>query len=124
MAFSHKDSSSSGDNLAVRLISIEEVPAAGVSDIMGGATTVYTLDLENGVSGAPTWFRIYDNTSPTFGTTQPDILIRVHNGAHSIWTIAQGLTLSSALTINATDADGKDGSDAASAYFDVNIIAV
>ena len=124
MAFSHEDSSTAGSSLSVRLIKIQEVPATGVSDIMGGATTVYTLDLENGVSGAPTWFRIYDNASPTFGTTQPDILIRVHNDTHSIWTIAQGLPLSAALTINATDADGKDGSAAASAYFDANIIAV
>jgi len=122
MALVVKDSSSAGASLAVRLLKITEVPQTGVSDVMGGTTTVYTLDLENAV-GAPIWFRIYDSTGPTFGTTHPDILIRVHNSSHTIWTIAQGLTLSAALTINATDADGAGGASPGSS-FDANIIAV
>ena len=126
MAFSHKDSATAGTSLAVRLIDIEELPATGSNvplDIMGGATTGYPRDLDNQVA-ATTWFRIYNNTSPTLGTTQPDVLIQVAANTHSIWTIAQGLTLTAALTVNASDADGAGGVTLGGAGIDVKIVAV
>ena len=65
MAFGVK-SSGVASPFSVRGVEVTELGNTGLSDFLSGSTTVYTLDLDNSANGAITYFKLYDNASPTY----------------------------------------------------------
>ena len=76
MATASKDSTGSGSKLSTRLVEVTDLEGTGLSDITSGAATVYGIDINNTL-GAITYVRLYDSGSPTYGTTDSDVLITV-----------------------------------------------
>jgi len=119
MAVTVKDSSGSSTKLSVRLVDIADLENAGVSDFLTGSTTCYQLDLDNSANGAITYFRAYNNATPTYGTTDPDLMIMVAASTRQVWNIAQGLTMSAGMSVQASSNDGPGsatGADPSSAF--------
>ena len=106
MAVASKDSSGAGGRLSVRAIEVTDLEDAGLSDVTSGAATVYSLDLDNAAVGAATYFRMYDSGAPTYGTPDSDILIQVPANVRQVWTIAQGLSFGTGVSLMASSADG------------------
>ena len=72
--------------------------------------SVYTIKLTNGTGIS--YFRMYDNYDPTFGTTEPDVLIPVAADTTLVVQCRQGIVFGTACSAAASNADGTgDGAD-------------
>ena len=114
MATASKDSAGSGSRLSVRLVEVTDLEGTGLSDVTSGAAAVYSIDINNTL-GAITYARLYDNGAPTFGTTDSDLLIPVAASTRSTWTISQGLSFSTGVSLHAHSDAGPGGTGALSA---------
>ena len=106
MAVSSKDSSGAGGRLSVRIVDVTDLEGPGLSDITSGSTTVYAMDLDNTANGATTFFRIFDSSSPVFGADDPSVMIAVAASTRQVWTVAQGLSLGTGMSLMASTDDG------------------
>ena len=112
MAVASKDNSGASA-LSVRMVEVTDLEAVGLSDVTGGAATIYSLDLDNSANSAYTYFRMFDSGAPTMGTTNSDIMIPVQNAVRSVWIVAQGLSVGTGMTLMASTDDGAGAVDAA-----------
>jgi len=56
-----------------KLIKNTDVGATASNDVTGTSGTIYTIEIDNTANGVDAaHFKIYDNASPTIGTTVPD----------------------------------------------------
>ena len=53
------------------------VNATSQNAILAATVTLYALRLDNSANSAVTYFKIWDNTAPTVGTTAPDKVFKV-----------------------------------------------
>ena len=115
MATASKDSTGSGSKLSTRLIEVTDLEGTGLSDVTSGAATIYSIDIANSLS-AVTYVRLYDSGSPTYGTTDSDILIPVASGGggttRNVWIIAQGVSFGTGVSLHAHSDDGPGGTGA------------
>jgi len=91
---------------SVRSIEVTELPNTGLSDFVSSSATVYTLDMDNSANGAVTYFRLYDDASPTYGTTEPSVIVKVAANARQVWTVSSGLSLGSGFSVAASTVGG------------------
>ena len=95
----------------LQCVDVTDIEEAGLNDIMPGATTIYSVDIDNIGSGVA-YVRLFDEKSPTYGTTDPSVMIRVSATTRNVWTIAQGLQMTNGLSLMASQADGADATTA------------
>ena len=80
--------------------------------------SIFTIKLVNGTGTS--FFRMYDNYDPTFGTTAPDVLIPVAGDTTMIVQCRQGIVFGTACSVASSDADGTgdagDGNPTSLAY--------
>ena len=107
---------------SVRGVEITDLENSGLSDFLSGSTTVYTLDLDNSANSAITYFKLYDNASPKYGTTDPVVMIEVAANARQVWSVAQGLNLTNGLSMMAATSDGPDSSSSPSSSFNLSLV--
>ena len=122
MAIGVKDSTGASTKLSVRLVEVTDLENVGGSDLLAGATTCYQLDLDNSANGAITYFRAYNNATPTYGTTDPDVMIMVAASTRQVWNIAQGLPLSAGLSLQAAVDDGPGSGSSPSSSFNASLV--
>ena len=115
-------SSGVSNPFTVRAIDISDLEHTGLNDFVSSSTTVYTLDLDNSANGAITYFKLYDSTSPTYGTTQPSLIVQVAASTRTVWTIAQGLALSSGFSVMASTDDGEGNAGAPGSAFNASVV--
>ena len=104
MAVSHK-SSGKLETFTLQCVDITDLDHVGLSDFVSSASTIYSIDITNN-NGGIVFVRLYNNKSPTYGTTDPDIMFVVAANTRSVWTIAQGATMSLGVSAQGTAADG------------------
>lgn len=75
------------------------------TDLLGGPVTIGSIFISNGSGTA--FLKIYDDPSPTIGTTEPDLIIEVAGSKTVNWWIDGGLTLVNGLSVCASDTPGK-----------------
>tara|TARA_R110002012_G_scaffold194495_1_gene362295 strand:- start:551 stop:922 length:372 start_codon:yes stop_codon:yes gene_type:complete len=110
MAVSYKSSGASSV-FSVQCVDVTDIENTGLNDFLAKTTTVYSIDVDNIGSGVA-YVKIYDSKAPTYGTTDPDIMLRVSATTHNIWTVAQGVPFSSGISMMASQADGPDAAAA------------
>tara|TARA_R100001594_G_scaffold42658_5_gene74836 strand:- start:1250 stop:1624 length:375 start_codon:yes stop_codon:yes gene_type:complete len=70
--------------------------ATAVTDVFGGSATIHSINMVNGHSN-PAWLKIYNASSATVGTTDPDIILKADgsgtNGGRTVWQIIDGIAL-------------------------------
>ena len=88
------------------------------------SAVLYQLELDNTANAAASFFKIYNNGSPTVGTTAPDWVVMVPASVSRTVTIASGLTFATALTYACTIAGGTAGSTAPSSAFAMKMVYV
>tara|TARA_R110000824_G_scaffold11496_6_gene50142 strand:+ start:10952 stop:11326 length:375 start_codon:yes stop_codon:yes gene_type:complete len=91
---------------SIRIIDASDLEHTGLSDFISSSTTVYTMDLDNAAIGNVVYFKVYDSTGPTYGTTDPSLMIKIPASTRQVWSVAQGLGLSNGLSIMASAASG------------------
>jgi hypothetical protein len=85
--------------------------ATAVTDVFAGAATIHSIHLINGHSN-PAWLKIYNASSATVGTTDPDIILKSEgsgsNGGRTVWQIIDGIALTN-MTYASEDSSGTAG---------------
>lgn len=123
MAVSYK---STGDQsgFTLQCVEVTDLENAGLNDITGAASSIYSIDIDNVDGGSPTiiYFKLYDDKSPTYGTTDPNVMIRVAANVRQVWTIAQGLSTANGVSLMASKADGPDATAAPDTAVDIDLV--
>lgn len=123
MAVSYK---STGDQsgFTLQCVDVTDIENVGLNDVTGAASSIYSIDIDNIDAGAPTiiYFKLYDDKSPTYGTTDPSVMIRVAANVRQVWTIAQGLTTANGVSLMASKADGPDATAAPDTAVNVSMV--
>ena len=85
--------------------------ATAVTDVFAGAATIHSIHLINGHAN-PAWLKIYNASTATVGTADPDIIIKSEgsgsNGGRTVWQIIDGIALTN-MTYACEDSNGTAG---------------
>ena len=104
----------------LQCVDVSDIENTGLNDFVSSSSTVYSVDIENThASSTIVYVKIYDSKSPTYGTTDPDIMFTVAATKRQVWTIAQGVSMSNGVSLMASKTDGPDA--AAAPDQDVNV---
>jgi hypothetical protein len=80
-----------------------------------GAETLYVVKIDNRNNpNAKSYVKIYNNASPTVGTTDPEMIFFAPKGKRAWYVFPRGLTLSTALSAAAVTTGGTGGTTAPS----------
>jgi hypothetical protein len=107
---------------SARGVEVTDLENTGLNDFLSTSTTVYTFDLDNAANGAVTYFKLYDSASPTYGTTEPSLMIKVAASTRAVWSIAQGLKLSTGLSVMASTVDGPAAGSSPGSNFNCSMV--
>ena len=81
--------------------------ATSESNINSGAATLYLIQIDNSANASQKVFwKAYNNTAPTVGTTAPDLVIPVAGGATVRCAIAAGIVFGTGLSFATVLAGG------------------
>lgn len=88
--------------------SLDSVP----TQIGSGTKVIYSMEVDNTDNEAAAYVKLYDNASPTVGTTDPDEIIKVPAGEKlvHVFSAGDGLTFATALSAVAVTEPGTGGS--------------
>ena len=76
--------------IGTSLIIQTQATAVPDNDIMGGATVLYMIDIDNTVAGA-SYVKLYDTAAPTVGTTDPAWIIMIPGSTRRAVAIPEGV---------------------------------
>lgn len=112
-------------DLTTSLTIVRDTDADGTAEanVNSGAAVLHLLQVDNtGNASAASYLKIYDATSATVGTTEPDVVIRVPGGATLKLAIPQGLSFATGITFACVTAGGTGGTTSPSS--DVGVVMV
>jgi len=121
MAVSYTSSGASS-SFTLQCADVTDLENTGLNDLTGTTTVIYSLDLDNAANGALTYFKLYDNKTPTYGTDDPSLMIQVAASTRQVWTVAIGLTLSSGISIMACTVDGPEAGSSPGSSFNCALV--
>lgn len=78
--------------VGTKLIVDTTADSTAETDVTGTSGVIYTLDVDNTSNGSnPAYLKIYDNASPTVGTTAPDLIFKVAANLRRMLVIPEGM---------------------------------
>jgi len=100
------------NTLQTTLVEVTSLVKAGIKAVTGSTGALYLVDVNNGDSN-DVWVKLYDDTNPTMGTTDPDVILRIKANTREVHWIDGGLTLLYGLSLCAAESGGtaNTGSD-------------
>jgi len=90
----------------------EDAAAHNQNNVAGGACTLYTAFVQNNWSGGPIWLKLYDSLEPTYGTTAPTHIFRIHTSLNEVFSFPAGLTFSTGLSYSLVQTSSTAGNTA------------
>ena len=109
--------------IATRLILQTTATAASNNDVVGAPCTLYTVDVDNTANAASSYVKLYNNASPTVGTTSPDLIVFVTSGERRQFVIPEGLAFGASLSFACVTVGGTAGTVSPSSPVIVRILA-
>lgn len=106
------------------IVSDTSVNATAQSNVTGAASTVYSLEIDNTANtGTTVYFKMYDSTSATVGTTTPNFVIPVQGGKKLVYTTNDGFTFANGISYGCVTGAGKTDTTAPSQAVTLLMIA-
>ena len=104
---------------------IEDTAASAtlVGNVTGSSGTIYYVEVDNTANSAPTYFKVYNATGPTVGTTAPDLILRAPASTREYFVFPTGLAFATAISYAAVTAAGTGGTSSASSAVTIRIVA-
>jgi hypothetical protein len=109
--------------IATRLILQTTATAASNNDVVGAPCTLYTVDVDNTANAASSYVKLYNNASPTVGTTTPDLVVFVTSGVRRQYVIPEGVSFTTSLSFACVTVGGTAGTVSPSSPVIVRILA-
>lgn len=92
--------------------------------VTAASTLVYEMELDNTANAAATYLRMYNNSSPTVGTTTSDWMVMVPGSTKITMVLPSGSTFGTALALSAGTSAILATTTAPSSAFAVKIVYV
>ena len=109
-----------GSKLAVQT----DVSVVPDNDVFGGSATVWMIDVDNSANAAQdNYVKIVDGASSTPGTTVPDYVIKILQGARRQLVIPEGLAFSTGVSMWCVTTGGTGGTTSPTSDVIVRIVA-
>lgn len=106
-------------------ILVIDTAAVGTAVVAKATSAVlYSLELDNTLNAAASYFKLYNTGSVTVGTTVPDMVIMVPASSSRTLQIPSGIAFSTALSYCGTTAGGTAGSTAPTSNFPIKMVYV
>ena len=77
------------NTLQTTLVEVTSLVKAGIKAVTGSTGALYLVDVNNGDSN-DVWVKLYDDTNPTMGTTDPDVILRIKANTREVHWIDGG----------------------------------
>ena len=95
-----------GGPVGNQIVTDTALGAAPDTNVRNGATTVFTVEIDNTLNSGAVWVLFYDNAAPTVGTTSPDYVLRVNAGLESTEVNTRGWQFLTAMSMAAVNSVG------------------
>jgi len=92
--------------------------------ISAASTVIYALELDNTANAAATYLRIYNNSSPTVGTTTADWMQLVPASTKITIVLPSGVTFGTAVSVSAGTSNTLATTTAPSSAFAMKMVYV
>lgn len=75
---------------------IVQTSASSVPDnnVTGTSGSIYMIDIDNTANVAASYLKIYDDASPTVGSSAPDSILKIAGSQRRQWVITEGADFS------------------------------
>ena len=98
------------DPLAAKLVTQTSATATADNNVTGATGAFYMVDIDNTANGGQAiYLKLYDDNSPTVGTTAPDWVFNVAGGARRIFAITEGSAFPTGLSMACVTTGGTAG---------------
>lgn len=94
---------------ALRVLVDTDCDATAELNVNDGAATVITIEIDNTLNGAISYFKAWNNANPVVGTTAPDLILRVNASVTRTFVFPAGLSFVTALSYACVTAAGTAG---------------
>lgn len=84
--------------LAGRLVAETVAGVAPDNNVLGGAGSLFAIDVDNSANVAPVYLKLFDNAAPVVGTTPADFVFKVPASARRFLASTEGLPFTTALS--------------------------
>jgi hypothetical protein len=92
--------------IGTRLVEETAANATAKNNVTGTSGNLYLIDVDNAANaGQIVYLKLWDNASPTVGTTAADWVFKIAAGARRVVAITQGLAFSALSFAVVTSAD-------------------
>ena len=112
-------------NLGTKVIEDPAADASGDNDnVLGSSGTVFSVFINNTAnSGTPVYLRLWNNASPTVGSTAPDMLLICPAGVSRQYNFGDGVAFGTALSYACTTTGAANANTGPSNSVPIIIIA-
>ncbi len=106
-----------------KLITIDGANATANNDVFPGSGSVYQIEIDASLnSGEDVFLRLYDDATPTVGTTDAEVVVPGRAGEKTWYGFPRGIPFGTAISVSVTKtAGGTAGLDAPSGTVNVQL---
>jgi|TARA_R100000479_G_C6246494_1_gene150780 hypothetical protein len=113
-----------GSYLGNIVVSDTSVNATAQDNVTGAASTVLSVEIDNTANtGTMVFFKMYDSTNATVGTTVPSFVLPVQGGKKLVYATSDGFVFSSGVSYGCTTGAGNADTTAPSQAVSLLLIA-
>ena len=95
---------------SLKVVRDTDADATGEADLNVGAATLYLVSIDNSANASQkVYFKLWDATAPTVGTTAPNMIIPAPGGATVTLAILEGLSFATGISAACVTAGGTGG---------------
>lgn len=95
--------------IATNQYKIADMDETADVDIAGSSGTLHAVEIDNTANAAITYVKLYNDASPTVGTTAPDMILMVPASTKMTFHFPGGVAFSTAFSVAALTAGGTAG---------------
>ena len=94
----------------LKVVRDTDADATGEADMGPGASTLWLVSIDNSANASQkVFFKLWDATAPTVGTTAPNMIIPAPGGATVTLAILEGLSFATGISAACVTAGGTGG---------------
>jgi len=112
----------SGGNLSTYVIDSASVTATSENNVLGTGGTLFGVYIDNTANSAITYLRLWNDASPTTGTTEPHEIYPCPASVARMFTIALGTQYTSAISFACVREAGKIGATSPASAVKVRLL--
>ena len=109
--------------LGAKVVEDTAATATAVTNVIGSSGTLYYVEVDNTNNSAASYFKVYNATGPTVGTTAPDLILRAPASTREYFVFPTGIAFATAISYACVTAAGTGGTGSPSSSVTIRMLA-